>query len=282
MKHPLKRYGAALLLSAATLMLAVSWAESAPHEPANAGASIARLELQVDALQRVRDFELTPEQCAALRKQAAGTAATLPAEAAAATPEVTPGYLAALTALRDALVDGDEEKISDASDKVEELRDAQMVDTEPDIEATDAALKAAPPVLAHISASQVAAYLAEHADDVPDAWKTMLDALDQCHTDKPADYAELRSEAASQVALLLVGLDRTSAEPIEQKVGQWLDKAHALSDEDLKAKRAKLEEEARQIVGQPDSIEQVRHWMQREVADLLSNPELGNALGLIK
>jgi hypothetical protein len=250
---------------------------SSQAAPRQGGPVVASLELQVDALEKIRDLDLTPDQCVALKKQAAG-AATRPA----AHPETAPGYRAALTALRDALAEGDDDKISDARDKVEQIQDEQMMaDVGPDIEPTEAACKVAPHVLATLSASQVAGYISEHSDDVPDAWKTMLDALEQAR-DKPADYAALREEATRQVALLLVGVDRAAGEPIEQKVGQWLDRAHAMSDEDFKAKRTEVEETARQIVGHPDPFDQVRHWMQREVADLLSNPELGNAIDLMK
>ena len=277
------------VISAGLIALTVAWAVAKPHQPAAEPAAptpaaapagnTPAMELQVDALQKIRDLELTPEQLAVLRKQAATTAATRPSQPA---PETTPGYRAALASLRDALVEGDDEKTSDALDKVERMRDEQLIDTGPDIDSTPAACKAAPDVLSTFSSSQIAEYLAEHADDVPDAWKTMLDALDQSREVKPADYPALRKEAASQVALLMVGLDGAAAEPMERKVGDWLDQAHAMNDDDFKTKRPQVEDDARQIVGHPDAFEQMRHWMQRETADLLSNPELSSALALIK
>ena len=58
-----------------------------------------------------------------------------------------------------------------------------------------------------------------------------------------------------------------------------LDRAHAMSPDDLQAKRDELDDEAKQIGDAADAFEQLRHWMEGEMADLLSNPQFGPIAG---
>ena len=66
--------------------------------------------------------------------------------------------------------------------------------------------------------------------------------------------------------------------PIEQKVTDLLDKAKKLSDAEFKAQHDALTKQARQIAAGADPIEGLRHWMQREIAGLLSNPATSEAI----
>lgn len=254
---------------AAAIVLVVSFVLHAP------AARAGTLELQVAALTTLNDLDLSPEQMRALRKLSQGAAGK---PIAVNSARLTDDYRAALTSLRDALVADDDEKIADAEDKVDQIRDDEEIDPESDVEMSDSARKVAPEALKILTTSQIAAYLGEHADDVPSPLETMLDALDDCRGTSAADFNGLRSEAADQVALLVAGLDPKAAKPVADKVSEWLDKARTMSDRDFKAKSGELNESARQIVAGYDPVEGLRHWMEGEMADLLSNPQTRWAL----
>jgi hypothetical protein len=70
--------------------------------------------------------------------------------------------------------------------------------------------------------------------------------------------------------MLLVGLDPSQQAPIIKKVNDWFDQ--------LKSKRDTAEASAREIVGKPDPMQCLRHWLERDLADLLANPELPELL----
>lgn len=228
------------------------------------------LELQVAALNKLHELELTGEQLAALEK----VAAQVTADKSAAARKIGAPYSAALTAVRDAMLEGDEAKIVEAEDKLDELRESKNIDPQEEVEITDSARKQAPAALNVLTATQIAGYLAQHSDDVPDALQTMMDAIDESRGMADADYMALRTEAVSQVGLLVGGLTVAAQEAIAKRVGEWLDRARAMNEADIKSKHAQLEASAKQIIGKADPMQQLRHWLEREMADLLSNPEL--------
>src|SRR5204863_5742850 len=100
----------------------------------------------------------------------------------------------------------------------------------------------------------------------------------QAHSGSSAEFASLKSEAAEQTAMLISGLDASAGEVMSKKVSALLDEARALDESEFKSKRAAMEQTAKQIVGHPDPMQSLRHWMEREMADLLSNPQLPAAL----
>jgi hypothetical protein len=237
------------------------------------GANV-KLQYQVAALEMIQQLDLSADQMRAMQKLVSGVKpATMPGRA-----KMNDEYRNALTEYRKALVGGDEDKIADAEDKVAEIRDKDESASEPDIDATESARQAAPQLLAILHPSQIASYISDHADDVPDPLQTMLDALDEMAGKSDEEYSSIKSEAADQAAMLLVGVDPKAQEPIAKKVSDWIDSAHKLSADELKAKRTTLEASAKEIVKQPDPLECLRHWLQRDLADLLANPELPEAL----
>jgi hypothetical protein len=262
------------LLLVAALFAALLPSSGAIGTDAKPSASppIAELEFQVAALATLNDLSLTSVQLQAFQKLSADTAAKLPK----ITAKGNAAYHTALLALRDALVAGDDEKIAEKQDAVDDLRDKQNIDPQTDVDITQAAAGKAATALKLLSSSQIARYLAIHDADVPDATETILDALDQCHGISDADYAALRDEAADQVALLAAGQD--SAEGISAKVRDLLDRARKLDAEKFKAQRADFDAEAHQITQDVDSMDALRNWMEREMADLLSNPTISEAL----
>lgn len=233
------------------------------------------LEREVAALTTISELELSEAQLRAIAPICKESAVHAnPTSAAAGSDR----YRASLRALREALVQGDEEKTAEHQQKVDSLREAEKIEPDLDFPISDKAREKAPAVLATLSTSQIANYISAHAEDVPGAVETLTDALDQCRQQSDADFAALRTEAAEQTGLLLAGLDKSAAKPIEQKVTDLLDKARKLSDAEFKSQHDALTKEATQIAAGADPMEGLRHWMQGEIAGFLSNPATSEAI----
>jgi len=104
--------------------------------------------------------------------------------------------------------------------------------------------------------------------------------MDQCHQLPQGEFVSMREEAAQQVAVLMVGLDEQKARPIADKVRSLIDRAQKLPAAEFKNQRPALDEEARQITTGLDPIAALRHWMEREMAEFLSNPEINTVLAM--
>jgi hypothetical protein len=246
---------------------------AAAKESASAGSE--DLELQVAAMTKLHEMDLSAGQL----KQLKAIAAQVEPGKAPAAAKASQAYRTALSSLRDALASGDDDKIDSAEDRVDTLRDQEKLAEPADPEISDSARKQATAATALLSLSQVASYVAANEDDIADPVEEMMDALDQL-ADKPGaeEYAGIRSELASEVSVLVAGLDKAAQEPVAKKVGEWLDGAHAADPSSLDAKRGSYERSARQIVGKMDAFRALRRWMQREMATLLSNPALPGAI----
>ena len=263
-----------LLAVLATMAFVPVMATAKPHPAKQAGGS-DDVDLQVAALTSLQELDLTNEQLKRL-KELAG--AVIPGKRVGE-PRQSDALKAALAELRDALAADDHDKIGDAQEKVGMAREQDKAVTAPEVEITESARQKAPDAIAILKASQLAGYFAAHQDDVPDPLQTMTDALDQiAEAAAPEEYAAIRTETSGQVALLLAGLDPAAQQPIAQKVGQWLDKAHAMDAGKRTAHRPALEQAAKELVGHPDPFQALRHWSEREMASLLSNPALPFAL----
>jgi hypothetical protein len=265
------------LLAATGCVFIVSGALRADDSPTTAPAiSTADLELQVAALTTLDELDVTPEQVKQLTAMAAETAATPATDALPA--RGSSEYHTALLALRDALAGGEDDKVDDAEEKVDDLRDSQNIEPSVEFDITDAAKAKAPGALKLMGTSQIANYISMHSDEVPDAMDTILDGLDKCKDGSDADFASMRDEAADQVGLLAAGLDKTAADAVGQKVTDLLNQARQMPQKKLDAGRPALERAAQKITRSIDSFTGLRHWMSREMADLLSNPQITQVL----
>ena len=102
-----------------------------------------------------------------------------------------------------------------------------------------------------------------HADEVGDPVERMVSAI-----------GEDDADAATEVAQLIAGNDAEKSKAVADKVGDWI-KAHANLDEaDVAKDRVALEASAAKVVGDVPSVDVLGHWLDREMATLLSNPEL--------
>jgi len=232
------------------------------------------LKLQIDALSTLSDLNLTPEQLSALKDMASDTAGTL-----SNTPApVTADYKSALKEMRDALLSKDEDKIDSAEDKIDDLEDKQNPDSEPDVDQSDSAKTKAVAFLKTLSVKQVADYISQNADEIDDPTQVLLDAVHQSRNLSDDDFQSLRDDTAEELGLLSAGVNPAKPPRVIARVNQLLTRVHHLSAEEYQSQQAALEDEARKLVGGMDPIVNLRHWMEDDLADFLSNPQLSRAL----
>jgi hypothetical protein len=262
-----------LFLLASLLML--SFATVVEGAGAQARNIQTRLEREVAALSTIHDLGLSDEQLKAIQplcKEAASE------RGPSTEPTGSNVYRETLRHLRDALAAGDDDKVNKLQDKLDSLRESEKLELDTDFPIHDAARAKAGAVLAMLSTNQVANYVALHADDIPGATEVLLDGINQCRGQSDADYQALRREATEEVGVLLAGVDQKATTPIEKQVGDLLDKAHRMSDTDFKAQADDLRTAAKKITENSDPIEGLRHWLQRDIATLLANPQAGPAI----
>ena len=77
---------------------------------------------------------------------------------------------------------------------------------------------------------------------------------------------------------LAAGVDLVKADKLTDQLNVLLSTAHAVTDEDFRLQRPKLEESARQLLGDMDALQVMRNAMEFALAELLSNPRLAAAL----
>src|SRR2546429_45066 len=118
-----------------------------------------------------------------------------------------------------------------------------------DNDVTDAARAKTPEFLKHLKASQIAAYLAVHAEEVADPAEQMIDSLNDLRSGESDDPDGDAQDSADDIAHLVAGLDSARAEEVSAKVLEWFKANRDLKDEQFEAKKAALEESAKRIVG---------------------------------
>jgi hypothetical protein len=248
----------------------------APVEPpaAPVPADLNDLSLRVTALETLYDLDLSPEQLRILHGLAAQTAQTGQRTAPTGTPKLT----AALKDLHEALLKADDAKIDELKDSVDDLKDEDEVDLDDDVAITDAARAKTPDFLRHIKASQIAAYFVQHSDELTDPVEQMMDTLDDIRMPDAPDADDSVQETAEDVGHLVAGLDGARSKEVTDAVTAWFKTARAIKDEDYTARRPILEENAKKIVGEIPPMTILTHWMETEIATLLSNPQLAGAV----
>jgi hypothetical protein len=268
MRKKLLRAVACGLVSLAALALFGQAAAAEGKEDA------AQLSLQVAALQVLYQFDASPAQMEALAKLAKDAA-----KPRARKSKASEKVRKALADLRDALLEGDEDKITERTDQMDDLRSAENSDLDDAIETTPAARKSAPEALRLFSARQVHAYLGNYdEDDLPDPLERMTEAMKTGRSLAAADWKTLCKEASEEVGWQLAGLDEGAAKKVADKVTALFEQSRRLNNDEFKSKQPDLEKAARDIVGDVGPTEVLRHLAERDLADLLANPQLPSAL----
>jgi hypothetical protein len=251
--------------------LALGAGAAPPSKPAPGKEDLNTISLEVQALQAMHQLDLTAAQLEALAKVAGDTAGKLgdrkPAKA-------SDKYRKLLVDLRDAYLKGDDERINELNDQKDELEDSESPDLNDDIDVTDAARKETPKFLRLLTARQAVSYLALYEDDLADPRASLQGALDKSRTATAAEWKELREDLTENVGWQVAGLDTDKAAKVNDKVGAFLDKVKALKDADFKAQRDDLEKAARDVIGDVGPTDVLRHVLEHDVAELLSNPQL--------
>jgi hypothetical protein len=231
--------------------------------------------MEVLALQGLETLQVTPEQMKALAKLAAETAA----KPRPRKPSVTSDkYKKKLTALRDALIKHDVDEIQVLTAELGELQTSDKVFVDNMVDITDPARKRAPEVLKLLSPRQVAVYSATFESLLHDPVEGMFLTLESGAKMGPKEWNDLRDAVAIEIGDMLSGLDVNQSKKTAERVVALLDKGHKIKEADLPKSRADLEKEMRQIMGNTGPIEILRHFMERHLALLLSNPQLATAI----
>lgn len=244
------------------------------REPPPAPVDLSPLNNEVAALEMLYQFQITPAQLEQIAKLAPKTARPAPLAKAI---QVSTDFRKALEELHAALATQDDEKIGPLSARVEELRTAERPDLE-DFEITDAARKEVPTIFASLSARQVASYVSDFASDFPDPRDKLLDALDEVRKLPGREWEDLRDEISGQVGWLVAGLDTEAEEKVAKQAAALLNRSRGLTEEQMKAQRAELEKQIDAITGKVGPSDVIRHFVERTLAELLSNPRLAAAV----
>jgi hypothetical protein len=232
------------------------------------------LNLEVMALEMLYQFRLTPAQLEHLARLVPATALGLPPPREVA---VSPEFARALGEMHAALIDNDDDRIAEASARLDKLRDKETPDFD-DVEISEGARKRTPEFFRTLRAPQVASYLTDYADEFPDPLEKVQGAFDDVRKIPGREWEEERDEVAGQVGWLVAGLDSKAEEKVTRQVTELLNRVHGLKDDEYKAQRAELEKEAQAIVGEVGPTDVIRHFVERSLAELLSNPRIGAAV----
>lgn len=267
------------VLAGTALLLAISGAGPKKEKPAAVGpkadlpADLNLACLRVRAMDTLYELDLSPAQLKALRTAAAGCAsdaARKPAPENAKLAGALKDFAAAL------LARGDDEKIAELRNKVTELSDDDDANLDDDVHPTPAARTRAVEASQRFNAAQVAAFLASHADQVADPAEAMVSLLAEVReTDDAAEADEQVRDQSEDLGWLVAGQDAKRAAAVTAQIGAWVK-----ANKDA-APGAPLEESARKVVGSTPPMVVLTHWMENRTAELLSNPQLPQAIDAV-
>jgi hypothetical protein len=242
-----------------------------------AAQELILLKLEVDALEKLYHLELNAKQLQALLALAEKTAAQTPASQEVRASEE---YQKTLKSLRDALVAQDEDRMREANDKLDELHEKETISIDASFDMTDAAMLEASKAFRLLSAAQIVSYLASLDDEVPDPVERLLSTLEEGAESDGDEWKELRDGTAEELSWLVSGFKTESAVLVKKRVSDWLDRNHRYKGAELTKQWATLEKSAHEMFARTTSLVVLQHYMERELAELLSNPRTAAALRL--
>ena len=257
------------------------WSLSACEAEVSAETSsraVIDLSQEVWALQCIHDFDLSAEQ---LRKLQAlwsdvGTGNAAGEEPANKTPRK---LVTLLRKLRDALVKADDQDLIDElRDDLASMREDDDMHVPDHVVVKDAARARVKKVVRFLQPSQIASYLAAYEDEIPDPVEALTDAVPEARGAEPGRFKELCDENADELGPLLGGIDPDKVSRQGEKIRKWLSQWRELSDAEFKVKAAEVKKSAEDLVDDVDAFVVLRRWVERDLAELLSNPQLGKAI----
>jgi len=188
-----------------------------------------------------------------------------------------PEYKKALTDLRAALIAGDEDRVNDLSDQLEELAKDDEPDVDDAVEISEEARKLAPKLLTAFDANLVVGYLASYGKDFPVPYRMMVKAmrLDGKGKKPTAEqWKEVRTNVANDVAWSVAGLDLKEQAKIRDEALKLLDRAYGLSSDDMVKQQAELKAAIHKITGKATPLDVIKHVLEQDLAEMISNPRL--------
>jgi hypothetical protein len=247
-----------------------------PKKPANDKdeTTLSQLSLEVSALQALYRFQMTREQMEALRK----LAQTGPAPDKRAPGKGSDKLRKRLFDLREALVNGDEERIGDLEEKLADLLDEEGTGLDDRVQVAPPSIRPARDFLRTMRPPQIVSFLSDSADEMRDPLDTLVDVLDIVTTLKDAEWKELAGAMVEDLKWQLGGLDADRNKVIGAQVEAYLKRIRGLGDKEIDAQRDDLQKAAAKIVAQAPALAIVQNFVEHALAELLSNPRLAAAL----
>jgi hypothetical protein len=196
--------------------------------------------------------------------------------------DISDAYRKVLVELRAALIAEEDERVEELDKQLHDLQQAEDYTLDDGVEITDEARKKALPfVRMHCTADQVVAYLVSYGKDLPNPRTRLFTAMrvkkgENPGRPSPEEWKEIRAFTIREVTWQIGGLNIEKGDKTGTRVGELLDKAYATSDADLKKPKiaAALRQEARAIADQVGPTDLLKHIIQQDLAEMLSNPRL--------
>jgi hypothetical protein len=200
--------------------------------------------------------------------------------------DVSDAYRKVLVDLRAALIALEEEQIEKLDKQLQDLQTAEEPELDDQIEITaEARKKTVEFVKVHFTADQVISYLGSYGKDLPNPRTLLFKAMRLTAPaagkpgpagpkPSPEEWKEIRAFTIREMTWMIGGLDAKKGDQTGERVGELLDKAYAMSDAELKQKMPALRLQARAIVDKVGPTALLKHVIEQDVAELLSNPRL--------
>jgi hypothetical protein len=258
--------------------------KAAAPDPETQGPALQTLSLRINTLDLLYQLDLSPDQLVAFRSAAIGAADTQPRANAKPNEKLADLF----TKMQAALLAGtDDQAITTLRNQIVDLVNSGGIEMEDSVRPTPLARANAVGLCTKLKASQIAAFIALHADEVGDPQEIMMSALSAVRDAKESpepgdDPATISQEAATSVGQLVAGTDIIKVKAIADQVTAWLRTGAAISEADLPARHAALEADAHKIVAVAGPMDVLTHWMQHQIAIVLSNPETDHAIDLLQ
>jgi hypothetical protein len=234
------------------------------------------LSLEVMALRTLHQLKATSPQLRALAEWAKETVDAEPMERE--TGNASDVFRAILEQAHAALIESGSERAADLCDKLDAAREEENPTIDDNVEVSKAARQRASKAIRLFTAKQLASFYASYCESAPDPRDLMQNALEQIRDLEPEQALTFRDQLADEVAWLVGGLDEEHAERVRLRVILWFDLIRAMRDREFKQNRAKIEEAAERIVENIDPLDVLRHVLERDLAELMSNPRLPAAI----
>src|SRR5262249_22010293 len=107
--------------------------------------------------------------------------------------------------------------------------------------------------------------------EVPDPVERILETIADGAELSDDEWATLRDQTADEVGWLVHGFGNAAAKTAAKDVSAILDRGHKLQDDALRQAMPALEQSARKTANAEPTVV-LRHFMEREIAQLFSNP----------